>query len=56
MRTAKTLIRDAQADMSLRWVHMPFRWFCHGAAHISFPAANLETKMKTRLYFIISGG
>ena len=20
---------DAQADLSLRWAHMPFRWFCH---------------------------
>ena len=25
---------DAQADLSLRWAHMPFCWFCHGAAHI----------------------
>ena len=23
---------DAQADQSLRWAHMPFRWFCHEAA------------------------
>ena len=23
---------DAQADLSLRWVHMPFCWFCHEAA------------------------
>ena len=21
---------DAQADLSLRWAHMPFCWFCHG--------------------------
>ena len=36
MRTEKTLIRlaDAQVDLSLRWAHMPFRWFCHEAAHI----------------------
>ena len=33
MRTAKTLIR--LADMSLRWAHMPFCWFCHEAAHIT---------------------
>ena len=26
---------DAQADLSLRWAHMPFGWFCHEAAHIS---------------------
>ena len=23
---------DVQADLSLRWVHMPFCWFCHEAA------------------------
>ena len=23
---------DAQADLSLRWAHMPFRWFCREAA------------------------
>ena len=23
---------DAQADLSLRWAHMPFFWFCHVAA------------------------
>ena len=26
---------DAQADLSLRWAHMPFCWFCHEVAHIS---------------------
>ena len=25
---------DAQADLRLHWVHMPFCWFCHEAAHI----------------------
>ena len=25
---------DAQADLSLRWVHMPFCWFCHEVAHL----------------------
>ena len=25
---------DAQADLSLRWAHMSFCWFCHEAAHI----------------------
>ena len=24
---------DAQIDLSLRWAHMPFCWFCHEAAH-----------------------
>ena len=23
---------DAQADLSLRWAHMPFCWFCHVSA------------------------
>ena len=27
---------DAQADLSLRWAHMPFCWFCHEAAHVSW--------------------
>ena len=37
MQTAKTLSdwADAQADLSLRWAHMPFCWFCHEAAHMS---------------------
>ena len=25
---------DAQADLSLRWAHMPFCWFCHEVAHL----------------------
>ena len=25
---------DAQADLSLRWAHMQFCWFCHDTAHI----------------------
>ena len=35
-RTAKTLINwaDAQADLSLHWVHSSFYWFCHAAAHM----------------------
>ena len=27
---------DAQADLSLRWAHMPFCWFCHALAHFVF--------------------
>ena len=27
---------DAQADLSLRWAHRSFCWFCHEAAHIKF--------------------
>ena len=36
MWTAKTLIRlgGCQADLSPRWAHMPFCWFCHQAVHI----------------------
>ena len=41
MRTAKTLIRpdwvDAQADLSLRWVHRSFCWFCCEVAHLNDP-------------------
>ena len=25
---------SSQADLSLRWAHMPFCWFCHEAVHI----------------------
>ena len=32
MLTAKTLIR--QADLSLRWVHRSFCWFCHALVHL----------------------
>ena len=27
---------DAQADLSLRWAHMPLCWFCHEVAHFTF--------------------
>ena len=27
---------DAQADPSLRWVHMPYCWFCHALAQIVY--------------------
>ena len=27
---------DAQADLSLRWAHIPFCWFCHVAAQLFF--------------------
>ena len=27
---------DAQADLSFRWAHMPFCWFCHEAAHFMY--------------------
>ena len=25
---------DAQADLSVRWAHMPFCWFCHEVAQL----------------------
>ena len=25
---------DVQADISIRWAHMRFCWFCHALAHI----------------------
>ena len=34
---------DAQADLSLRWAHMSFCWFCHEAAHIK-RERNINTK------------
>ena len=26
---------DAQADLNLRWAHMPFCWVCHVVAHMT---------------------
>ena len=34
---------DAQADLSLRWAHMPFCWFCHEAAHRIFAVIYFRT-------------
>ena len=31
---------DAQADLSFRWVHMPFCWFCHEVAQIATDSDN----------------
>ena len=28
-------LADTQADLSLRWTHGSFCWFCHAAAHVS---------------------
>ena len=30
----RRLWSSAQADLSLRWAHMPFCWFCHEAVHL----------------------
>ena len=36
--------RMAQADLSLRWAHMPFCWFCHEVAHLPFCLHNCIVK------------
>ena len=43
-RTAKVLIRraDAQADLSFRWVHWPFCWFCHETAQLLLLTAHQQ--------------
>ena len=36
---------NAQADLSLRWAHMPFYWFCHEEAHLfSAPVPDLPQR------------
>ena len=32
--TVRSDSADVKADLSLRWAHMPFDWFCHEAAQI----------------------
>ena len=29
------------SDLSFRWAHMPFCWFCHALAHFVFPTSHL---------------
>ena len=45
---------DAQADLSLRWAHMPFCWFCHEAAQMwsdfSIKWETLPVGFKTRTH------
>ena len=41
--------KSAQADLSLRWAHMPFCWFCHEAAHISFVGMRWSTTCLRRV-------
>ena len=38
---------DAQADLSLRWAHFPFCWFCHEVAHLVFTSKKVNI-----LYFL----
>ena len=44
---------DDQADLSLRWVHMPFCWFCHEAAHLWLTLENAlsEVSLNTIVYW-----
>ena len=63
-RTAKTLIRLAEADLNLRWAHRSFCWFCHVAAHIvlavwdeNVALSNIQLKSyldSDRMYFVFS--
>ena len=36
LRALCFFMRTAQADLSLRWAHRSFCWFCHAAAQITF--------------------
>ena len=38
---------DAQADLSLRWAHMPFCWFCHEAALCQQTEAQISLHIRT---------
>ena len=40
---------DAQADLSLRWAHMPFCWFRHEAAHFSALSGHFSETIDIRL-------
>ena len=39
---------DAQADLSLRWAHIPFCWFCHEVAHTLW--VNMEGSGESTLF------
>ena len=36
---------EAQADLSLRWAHMPFCWFCHEAAQMVVRSLRCDLEM-----------
>ena len=40
---------DDQADLSLRWAHQPFCWFCHVAAHMQNGKVVFMTNQKGSL-------
>ena len=56
MRTVKTLIRLAasQADLSLRWAHMPFCWFCNEAAHIRLKTNQAQKGFDSFIIFLLN--
>ena len=49
LRTQAFFVRtaDAQADLSLRWEHMPLCLFCHEAAHLISKAIKATQSKKT---------
>ena len=40
----------ALADLSLRWAHMPFCWFCHDAAHIRFQESHVRDPTRPDIF------
>ena len=41
---------DAQADLSLRWAHMPLSWFCHEAAQMLVHMASVYDEEMNQFY------
>ena len=45
---------DAQADLSLRWAHNQFCWFCHEAAQLSLQWQRKEAaKVEVYIYVVL---
>ena len=40
---------NAQADLSLRWAHMPFCWFCQEAAQMSISSLWIDSLLSEKL-------
>ena len=45
---------DAQADLSLRWVHRPLCWFCHEAAHLCVLLKNAWSTVNLFIFVAIN--
>ena len=56
LQIAKTLIRLAQADLSLRWAHKSRCWFCHVAAQIWWRPSGLSRPPTPRYLVTLSRG